>query len=111
MSEEKEARKPGKGASDVEELREVLSVVRGEIPALLREVIGPLRELMTLTYTPEQARERARAIAAFYKELTDAGIPKEDALQLVRDNFINPMALIRGVFSERRHRAEEEEEE
>ncbi len=109
MCEEKELERARRG--DVEELREVLSVIRSEVPALLKEVVEPLRELMSLTYTPEQARERARAIAAFYKELTDAGVPEEDALQLVRENFINPMAILRGVFSRRERRARREEEE
>ncbi len=86
-------------SEDVDELREVLKVVGEEIPKLIRNVIEPLKELMEITYDVENARERAKAIAIFYKELIDNGIPEDLALKLVREHFINPVTLIKSIMS------------
>ncbi|HIE22816.1 MAG TPA: hypothetical protein EYP68_01130 [Candidatus Korarchaeota archaeon] len=87
------------GKSDVEELREVLSVIRTEVPGLLRDMIGPLKELMSLSVTPEEAKERARTIAAFYNELIEQGFPADLALELTKENFVNPTAILKEIFS------------
>ncbi len=101
MDEEKDVVKVRKESSideDVEELREVFSVLRSEVPGLIRGLIEPLKELMDLTYNPERARERAKAIASFYKELVDQGIPEDLALKITKEHFINPMSVIRSVM-------------
>ena len=101
MDEEKDVVKVRKESSideDVEELREVFSVLRSEVPGLMRGLIEPLKELMDLTYNPERARERAKAIASFYKELVDQGIPEDLALKITKEHFINPMSVIRSVM-------------
>lgn len=67
---------------DVEELREVLGVVSERVPALLRA----LRDVM---YSKEAAENMADAVATFYKKLVEAGIPKEDALDMARGYMIN----------------------
>jgi len=46
MSGKKEERRHK--VEDIEELREVLKTVRSEVPGLLKDIIGPLKELMTL---------------------------------------------------------------
>jgi len=93
---------------DVEELREVLSIVRSEVPGLLKDLIGPLKELMSLSVSPEEARERARAIAAFYNELIEQGFPADLALELTRENFVNPYSLLKEMFSSGRKKEKEE---
>ncbi len=101
MDEEEDVVKVRKESSideDVEELREVFSVLRNEVPGLIRGLIEPLKELMDLTYNPERARERAKAIASFYKELVDQGIPEDLALKITKEHFINPMSVIRSVM-------------
>lgn len=102
MSEEKGKREKtyvaGKEMEDIEELRAVLSVLKDEVPPLIRGIVGPLRELLGLTLTEEQARERARAIAAMYKELVDAGMSKEDAMKIVESQTVNITALVRSVL-------------
>ncbi len=101
MDEEKDVVKVRKESSideDVEELREVFSVLRSEVPGLIRGLIEPLKELMDLTYNPERAKERAKAIASFYKELVDQGIPEDLALKITKEHFINPMSVIRSVM-------------
>ncbi len=103
---------------DVEELREVLSIIRSEVPGLLKDLIGPLKELMSLSVTPEEARERAKSIAAFYNELIEQGFPADLALELTRENFVNPTSILKEIFSSGMRREErikrkvwEEEEE
>jgi len=91
---------------DVEELREVLSIVRSEVPGLLKDLIGPLKQLMSLSVSPEEAKERARAIAAFYNELIEQGFSADLALELTRENFVNPYSLLKEVFSSSRKKEE-----
>ncbi|HHE47576.1 MAG TPA: hypothetical protein ENL11_01345 [Candidatus Acetothermia bacterium] len=73
-----EERKKG----EVEELREVLDVVSDRIPGLLRG----LRDVL---YSKDAAENMADAVATFYKKLVEAGIPKEDALDMARGYMIN----------------------
>ena len=73
-----EERKKG----EVEELREVLDVVSDRIPGLLRG----LRDVL---YSKDAAENMADAVATFYKKLVEAGIPKEDALDMARGYLIN----------------------
>ncbi len=84
--------------SDLVELKEVLSVLRSELPTLLKGLIEPIKEFMDLTYNPERAKDRARAIASFYRELVDQGIPEDLALKLTKEHFINPMAIIKAIM-------------
>jgi len=67
---------------DVEELKEVLDVVSERVPALLRG----LRDVL---YSKDAAANMAEAVATFYKGLVEAGIPKEDALDMARGYMIN----------------------
>lgn len=116
MAEMKEERKR-REMEDVEELRAVLKVVREEVPPLIRGIVEPLREILGITLTEEQARQRARAVAVMYRELVDAGMPPQDALKIVESQTVNPAALVRdlikGVFGEEllRKRKKEEEKE
>ena len=85
-----------KSRKDVEELREVLKVVREEVPGLLKDITSPLKELLGIAFTTteEEAEKRAKAIAKFYKELINAGIDKDVALEMTKSSFINPMDVI-----------------
>ena len=101
MDEDKEVVKKRKEFlvdEDVEELKEIFSVLRSEVPGLLKGLIEPLKEIMDLTYNPERARERAKAVASFYKELVDQGIPEDLALKLTKEHFINPMSVLESVM-------------
>ncbi|MDW8034530.1 MAG: hypothetical protein RMI79_06345 [Nitrososphaerota archaeon] len=104
-----------KREKDVEELKEVLRTVREEIPELFKNIVGPLKELMGTSLTEEQAREKARAIAAFYKELTSAGIREEVAMEIVKSQFISPVEIIKNMLgrvpqTELKQKAEKKEE-
>ena len=72
----------GKGKKeDVEELREVLSVVSKEVPALIKSIIGSV-------FSEEAGRDMGKAAAAFYKELKDAGMPEETAVKMT-ENYVS----------------------
>ncbi|MBO3763466.1 MAG: hypothetical protein QXS21_03125 [Thermoproteota archaeon] len=85
---------------DIEELKAVLRTVREEVPGLLKDLVGPLKELMTVTMTEEQAREKAKAIAAFYKELIAAGMKESDAAELVKSQFLSPSEVFRNLLTQ-----------
>mgnify|MGYP000448044919 CR=1 FL=1 len=67
---------------EAEEVREILDVVADRVPALLRG----LRDVL---YSKDAAENMAEAVATFYKKLVEAGIPKEDALDMARGYMIN----------------------
>ncbi len=60
-----------------QELQSVLQVVGVHLPALLRQV----RESL---FSEDAGRDMGKAVAAFYKELMDAGVPTEHALTLTQ---------------------------
>jgi len=72
-----------------EELREVLEIVADKVPRLLRG----LRDII---YSPEAAENMAGAVAAFYRKLVDAGIPKEEAMDMAKGYMINLRDLLGG---------------
>jgi len=90
--------------SDVEELKEVLDVVSEKVPDLLRG----LRDIM---YSRDSAENMADAVATFYKKLVDAGIPKEDALEMARGYMINLRDIVSEGMKFGKHKSEEEGEE
>ncbi|MCD5408708.1 hypothetical protein LR090_05765 [Candidatus Bipolaricaulota bacterium] len=67
---------------EAEEVRELLDVVADRIPALLKG----LRDVL---YAKDAAENMADAVATFYKKLVEAGIPKEEALDMARGYMIN----------------------
>ncbi|NHV98989.1 MAG: hypothetical protein HA496_04985 [Thaumarchaeota archaeon] len=109
LPETEKKREMMRHSEDVEELREVLKTVREEVPGLLKDIVGPLKELMGTSLTEEQAKERARAIATFYKELVAAGMKEDVAIELVKNQFISPAELIKNLLGQAgRIRREEE---
>ena len=100
--EEKRYKEHETEEAEIKELKEVLKTVREEVPGLLKDIVGPLKELMTTTMTEEQAKEKAKAIAAFYKELVVAGIKEEDAIDLVKSQFLSPSDIFKLLASQTR---------
>ncbi len=60
---------------DPEKIKEILDVVSQKIPGLLKE-------LSSLLYSPQSAKQYAEAAATFYKELKNAGMTEEQAYEL-----------------------------
>jgi len=79
-----------KGTGDVQDLREVLSVVSERIPGLLKG-------LRDVVYSKEAAENMADAVGTFYKKLVEAGIPKEEALEMARGYMINLREVFKGI--------------
>jgi len=67
---------------NVEDLERVLEVVSDKIPSLLRG-------LRNVLYSTEAADNMAGAVAAFYTKLVEAGIPKEEAMDMAKGYMIN----------------------
>ncbi len=76
------------GSGKVEDLREVLTTVSEMVPGLLRELRGVL-------YSKDAAESMADAVSTFYKKLVEAGIPREDAMEMTRGYMINLRDLFR----------------
>lgn len=98
----------GRKERDVEELKEVLSVVSKEIPNLLKTIIGSV-------FSEEAGRDMGKAAAAFYKELKEAGMPEETAVRMT-ENYISVFTSLsdvmkRTVGGERRGKGEDIGEE
>jgi len=72
---------------NVEDLAKVLDVVSDKIPSMLRG-------LRNVLYSTEAADNMAGAVAAFYTKLVDAGIPKEEAMDMAKGYMINLRDII-----------------
>jgi tetrahydromethanopterin S-methyltransferase subunit G len=62
----------------IKEISELLDEISKKVPKL----IGGLIEAL---FSAEAGQKMGRAVGAYYKELLEAGIPKEDALKMARD--------------------------
>lgn len=98
----------GKKEKDVEELKEVLSVVSKEIPSLIKSIIASV-------FSEDVGRDMGKAAAAFYKELKEAGMPEETAVKMT-ENYISVFTNLsdlmkRAVSGEKRLKGEEISEE
>jgi len=76
---------------DVEELKEVLGWVSKEVPALIKGIIGSL-------FSEESGRDIGKAVAAFYKELKEAGIPEETAVRMT-ENYVSAFTSLGDIMS------------
>ncbi len=92
--------KARKRREDIEEFKEFMEVIRREVPGLMREVFQPLLEFLNVFLSPEAARERARAIGESYKELVQAGIPEEEALEIAKSQVIDVRTIFQSVLEE-----------
>ena len=63
------------GMPDPEQIKEILDVIAEKVPNLLKE-------LSSLLYSPESAKQYAEAAATFYKKLKEAGMSDEEAFKL-----------------------------
>jgi hypothetical protein len=73
----------------VDDLRDVLAAVSDQVPGLLRG----LRDVI---YSKEAAENMADAVSTFYKKLVDAGIPKDEALDMARGYVLNLREILGG---------------
>lgn len=78
MLEKKDRNREKSRMDEAEEVKEILSVVSTEIPALIKNIISSV-------FSEEAGRNMGKAAAAFYKELKDSGIPNDMALKMTED--------------------------
>ncbi len=79
-----------KAREDAEEVKEILSVVSKEIPALIRGIIGSV-------FSEEAGRDMGRAAAAFYSELKEGGMPEDVAVKMT-ENYIGTFTSLGDVL-------------
>ena len=73
----------------VDDLRELLEAISDQVPGLLKG-------LRNVIYSKEAAENMADAVSTFYKKLVDAGIPKEEALDMARGYVLNLREILGG---------------
>jgi hypothetical protein len=72
---------------DIDDLKEVLGVVTDKVPSLLKG-------LRNVLYSKDAAENMADAVATFYTKLVEAGIPKDQAMEMTKGYMIN----LRDIF-------------
>ena len=75
MSEQKNQTK---GMKDMEELKEVLSVVSDKLPGLIKGLVSSV-------FSQESAAEMGKAAATFYRELKAGGLPDDVAVKMTQE--------------------------
>ena len=75
---------------EAEEVREILSVVSKEVPALIKSLIASV-------FSEDAGRNMGKAAAAFYTELKNSGISNDVALKMTED-YMSTFTSIGNVF-------------
>jgi hypothetical protein len=78
------------GMPDPEKIKEILNIVSEKVPGLLKE-------LSSVLYGPDQAKNFGVAVSIFYKELKAAGMTDEQAFELTKQ-YMSTLN-IGGMFS------------
>ncbi len=82
-------------SEDARELREVLTA----IIEFLRDITGPLKELMSLVQSSIAGDKLGKDIAEFYKNLKDSGLPDDVVNELIKKYYDDRMSLLRLMSS------------
>jgi hypothetical protein len=67
---------------DPEQIGEILSVVRKEVPGLVRDIVNIL-------YSEQAAKNMGKAVGIYYQTLQKNGIPKDVALEMTKGYVID----------------------
>lgn len=68
------------------EIGELLEIVSAKVPKLVGDLLGTL-------YSEEAGSRIGKAVGSFYKELVNAGIPANEALQMTKD-YMNQVKAV-----------------
>lgn len=63
---------------EAEEVKEILSAVSTQVPALIKSVLASV-------FSEEAGRNMGKAAAAYYKELKDGGMPEDVAVKMTEE--------------------------
>lgn len=67
---------------DVKNLSEILDTVTDKIPLLINGIVSTL-------YSAEAGKNMGQAVGSLYKELLEAGIPEDAALEMAKSYMIS----------------------
>ena len=93
--------------SEAQEVKEILSVVSSEVPALIKGLIASV-------FSEEAGRSMGKGAAAYYKSLKEGGLPEDVAVKMTQDyvrTFTSFGEVFKNVGHVQRHRHEEKEDE
>ena len=87
---------------DAKEVKEIMGVVSTEIPKLLDSISNTI-------YNADKAQEFGKSVAAFFKQMKDAGMDDKQAYELTEKFMANFSmgGMISNVFSGMGHRDDE----
>lgn len=94
MIEKSEKRKTAN--EEAEEVKQILSVVSTEVPALIKSIIGSV-------FSEEAGKSMGRAAAAFYKELKDSGMPDDVAVKMT-ENYMGVFTSLGDILKRGGHK-------
>jgi len=71
---------------------EKIPAIMDKVGDMIEDILVPLKELLNELYSPERVQAMGRSVAEFYKNLAEAGMDKESALELTKEymDSINP---------------------
>ena len=110
VMDDKEKTKKGsndRSIPEAQEVKEILSVVSSEVPALIKGLIASV-------FSEEAGRNMGKGAAAYYKSLKEGGLPEDVAVKMTQDyvrTFTSFGEVFKNVGHVQRHRHEEKEDE
>jgi len=110
VMDDKEKTKKGsndRSIPEAQEVKEILSVVSSEVPALIKGLIASV-------FSEEAGRNMGKGAAAYYKSLKEGGLPEDVAVKMTQDyvqTFTSFGEVFKNIGHVQRHRHEEKEDE
>ncbi|QDA31805.1 hypothetical protein FH039_09635 [Thermococcus indicus] len=79
---------------------EKIPAIMDKVGDMIEDILQPLKELLNELYSPERVQAMGRSVAEFYKNLAEAGMDKEAALELTKEymDAINPGKKLMEMF-------------
>ncbi|AHF80097.1 hypothetical protein [Thermococcus paralvinellae] len=86
------------GDKDIQELKEVMSVLSESLPKIMDSIFGPIKELINEAYDPDKAEKFGKNVANFYKELVAAGMDPDKAFELTKE-YMESMNIVKTLIA------------
>jgi len=85
------------GDKDIDKAAQLMD----KIGPMMEDIIGPIKDLLAELYNPEKMAAMGKSVADFYKNLVEAGMDKEAALELTKEYMasINVAKTIAETFA------------
>ena len=85
--------------AEAEEVKEILSAVSTQVPALIKSLLASV-------FSEEAGRSMGKAAAAYYKELKDSGMPEAVAVKMTEEymrTFTSLGSMLQGIGKSGKH--------